>query len=113
MDAASAFAKRDEDEILSRKGLDMYGWGQFRGWNDMARLVAAAHGVPFLDVFPATRLRPGGHRVDRRFHRPPYRHGKVDCAHYCTPGPINDWVASLLALWTLPRKAPGTKDVAE
>ena len=78
----------------------------------MARKVTAVFGVPFMDVFTATQSRPGGHRFVTRskateLGRPTHRSKdklprvETDCAHYCIPGPINDWAVSLLAFWTV------------
>ena len=70
-----------------------YHWADFERQNNVSREVAAAHRVAFLNVHPATAVRPGGHMPSRRG-------AKGDCAHYCLPGPIDEWVRSLLALWT-------------
>ena len=70
-----------------------YHWADFERQNQVAHSVAASHEVTFLHVHPATLTRPGG-------HMPPRRGAHGDCAHYCLPGPIDEWVRSLLALWT-------------
>ena len=40
-----------------------------------------------------TAQRPGGHMPARKA-------AGGDCAHYCLPGPIDEWVRLLLALWS-------------
>ena len=51
--------------------------------------------APYLDVYYATSLRPGGHRPAMGAG------GKgTDCMHYCLPGPIDDWARLLMAFWT-------------
>ena len=77
----------------------------------MARKVTATFGVPFMDVFVSTQSRPGGHRFSSksvgdvrrpaRRSTPQSRRTETDCAHYCIPGPLNDWAISLLAFWTV------------
>lgn len=72
-----------------------YGWEHFEAQNDLVRAAAAAHGAPYLDVYYATSLRPGGHRPAMGAG------GKgTDCMHYCLPGPIDDWARLLMAFWT-------------
>ena len=70
-----------------------YYWQDFARQNAVARTVADAHSVTFLQVHQQTAKRPGG-------HMPARRGAKGDCAHYCLPGPIDEWVRLLLALWT-------------
>ena len=87
-----ALASRAEDSVFSfRRRNDAFGWGQFRNWNEMARRVTASLGVPFFDVFPATSLLPGSHRIDRSYRRGIFIPGKMDCAHYCIPGAMRTW----------------------
>ena len=81
-------ARRDDSHPLRQNGT-AYQWDQFESFNNVTRRIAAAHGVPYLDVYRATALRPGGRRP--AFH---------DCLHYCLPGPPDDWVRMLLMLWT-------------
>lgn len=68
-------------------------WADFGRQNGLAAELAARHNLTFLDVHYATSLRPGGHMPSRKA-------AAGDCAHYCLPGPIDEWVKLLLALWT-------------
>ena len=70
-----------------------YHWADFGRQNGLAARLAALHNVTYLDVHYATSLRPGGHMPSRKA-------AAGDCAHYCLPGPIDEWVRLLLALWT-------------
>lgn len=70
-----------------------YHWEAFGRQNLLARELAAAFNHTFLDVHQATALRPGGHMPSRSAM-------PGDCAHYCLPGPIDEWVRLLFALWT-------------
>ena len=45
-------------------------------------------GVPYINTFVATSLRPGG-----RLH-------PDDCNHFCLPGPVDEWTRLLLAFAT-------------
>lgn len=50
--------------------------------------LMAQLGVPYLNSFVATSLRPGG------------RLRRDDCLHFCLPGPVDDWTRWLLAFLT-------------
>lgn len=60
---------------------DGYNWHRFEKQNELIRaLLHEKHEhVLFLDIFPATVLRPDGHTTE-------------DALHYCIPGPIDQWV---------------------
>lgn len=70
-----------------------YHWAEFDRQNALAARLARLHNFTFLDVHYATSLRPGGHMPSRKA-------AAGDCAHYCLPGPIDEWTKLLLALWT-------------
>ena len=75
-----------------------YNWHRFHAQNRMAEEEVRAVGGVFLDVEPMTGLRADGHRELNLA-------GRVDCLHYCEPGPV-DWWAQLLLntlLQLLPR----------
>ena len=54
------------------------------------QLVASGHGN--LDVHRATSLRPGGHMPHRKA-------ANGDCAHYCLPGPLDEYEENVRQLW--------------
>ncbi|CAI5531682.1 unnamed protein product [Closterium sp. Naga37s-1] len=66
-----------------QNGSDLpFHWGEFKVQNDAVRPVVEAMGGVFMDVDPLSALRPDGHRglVE-----------KMDCLHYCLPGPEDTW----------------------
>ena len=69
-------------------------WANISHQNDIARRVARAHGVPYVDVFTQTAFRPGA--------RPNWHDG--ECMHFCIPGPVDDWARLLLASWIVERR---------
>ena len=73
--------------------LEAYHWPEFGRQNAQVARLAAAHNITFLDVHAQTARRPGGHMPGRKS-------AAGDCAHYCIPGPLDEWVRMLLALWT-------------
>ena len=70
-----------------------YHWAEFARQNRLASDLAGANNLTYLDVHTATSYRPGGHMPTRKS-------ASGDCAHYCIPGPIDEWVRLLLAFWT-------------
>ena len=66
-----------------------YHWAEFGQQNAKVRRLVTERNMTFLDVHGQTSMRPGGHMP-----------GRVDCAHYCMPGPIDEWLRLLLALLT-------------
>ena len=82
-----SFAAAHDDVV---KG---FNWANFEQQNEKVAKVAAAFNITYLDVHYATSLRPGGHMPSRKT-------AAGDCAHYCIPGPIDEWSRLLLALWT-------------
>ena len=72
---------------------DAYHWADFEPQNMFARRLAKERNITYLDVHYQTSMRPGGHMPARKA-------APGDCAHYCLPGPIDEWVRLLLALWT-------------
>jgi hypothetical protein len=64
-----------------------YHWSEFIAQNKLAREITARHHVAYLDVAPATELRPDSHLSAQ------------DCLHYCIPGPIDMWVE--LFIWAV------------
>ncbi|CAI7881564.1 unnamed protein product [Closterium sp. NIES-54] len=75
-------SKRQEPETLP------YNWGDFVRQNEMAREIVEAAGAVYLDVDTMTALRADGHVGKNRRY-------KVDCLHYCLPGPIDLWTKML------------------
>ena len=63
-------------------------WGEFGAENEAARREVEAVGGVYLDVEGMTALRADGH-VGRN------RKDKVDCLHYCLPGPVDTWTQLL------------------
>eukprot|EP00475_Leptophrys_vorax_P013272 TRINITY_DN19645_c0_g1_i1.p1 TRINITY_DN19645_c0_g1~~TRINITY_DN19645_c0_g1_i1.p1 ORF type:complete len:369 (+),score=-13.92 TRINITY_DN19645_c0_g1_i1:156-1109(+) len=59
-------------------------WGDFTLQNQLVRAAVEETGAVFMDVEPATALRPDGHRGDVGGPR-------IDCLHYCSPGPEDTW----------------------
>lgn len=59
-------------------------WGKISHQNDLAHHTASAFGIPFWDVYPATVMRPGGHRAH-------------DCSHFCLPGPPDELTREMIA----------------
>ncbi|CAI5524884.1 unnamed protein product, partial [Closterium sp. Naga37s-1] len=66
-----------QGEIFSR-------WGEFKQQNEMVREIVEDAGGLFMDVDPMMALRPDGHRGV-------VAKDKVDCLHYCLPGPEDTW----------------------
>ncbi|CAI5500015.1 unnamed protein product [Closterium sp. Naga37s-1] len=75
-------SKRQAPETLP------YNWGDFVRQNEMAREIVEAAGAVYLDVDTMTALRADGHVGKNRRY-------KVDCLHYCLPGPIDLWTKML------------------
>ncbi|CAI5961177.1 unnamed protein product [Closterium sp. NIES-64] len=75
-------SKRQAPETLP------YNWGDFVRQNEMAREIVEAAGAVYLDVDTMTSLRADGHVGKNRRY-------KVDCLHYCLPGPIDLWTKML------------------
>jgi len=75
-----------------------YAWHQFRNAS-RATIAALPDSVLVLDVDAATALRADSHpwRADMEAQ------GKVDCLHYCTPGPVDFWVELWAALLRMAR----------
>ncbi|CAI5508232.1 unnamed protein product [Closterium sp. Naga37s-1] len=70
--------------LLKRQnGSDLpFHWGEFKAQNEAVRPIVEAMGGVFLDVDPLSALRPDGHRGFVE---------KMDCLHYCLPGPEDTW----------------------
>jgi hypothetical protein len=66
---------------------DKYEWGKIAHQNVLAHGMAKAFAVPFWDVYPATLMRPAGHR-------------RQDCGHFCLPGPPDELTREFLAYLT-------------
>lgn len=64
-----------------------YNWGALRLQNVIAKEIVERHGGVFMDVEHQTSLRPDGHFATME--------GKIDCLHYCSPGPMDTWVQML------------------
>ena len=72
--------------LSTKKATLGFGWHLFLPQNELSRELFLAAGARYLDVYWSSSLRPDGH-------------GKVgDCAHYCLPGPVDDWNQMLLYL---------------
>ena len=65
-----------------------YGWRNVYGHHRLDQDLMAGLGVPYLNTFVATSMRPGG-----RLH-------PLDCNHFCLPGPLDEWTRLLLAFLT-------------
>lgn len=76
-----------EAQLAADQTAAEYAWHRFYNAS-RATLAALPSGVVALDVDAATALRADSHpwRLDME------EKGKVDCLHYCTPGPIDMWV---------------------
>ena len=70
------------EQVKARR--DKYEWGKIAHQNALAHGMAKAFAIPFWDVYPATLMRPAGHR-------------KQDCGHFCLPGPPDELTRELLA----------------
>ncbi|CAI5473254.1 unnamed protein product [Closterium sp. Yama58-4] len=64
-----------------------YHWGDFGRQNELARRVVERYGGVYWDLDTSTGLRPDGHVM--------LKDGRVDCLHYCLPGPADTWVRML------------------
>ncbi len=80
-------APLSEEQLRSDEMAAAYAWHRFRNVS-RATLAALPDGVVALDVDAATALRADSHpwRLDME------EKGKVDCLHYCLPGPVDMWV---------------------
>ena len=71
---------------LHRSNSNAHGsWHNLYAHHRLDQDLMSRLGVPYLNVFTATSLRPGG-----RLH-------PTDCARFCLPGPIDEWTRLLLA----------------
>ncbi|CAI5991924.1 unnamed protein product [Closterium sp. NIES-65] len=61
-----------------------YKWGNFKLQNELVKSIVEENGGVYMDVDPMTALRPDGHRGDVGGTR-------LDCLHYCSPGPEDTW----------------------
>ncbi|CAI5518587.1 unnamed protein product [Closterium sp. Naga37s-1] len=70
--------------LLKRQnGSDLpFHWGEFKAQNEAVRPIVEAMGGVFMDVDHLSALRPDGHRGFVE---------KMDCLHYCLPGPEDTW----------------------
>ncbi|GJP42063.1 hypothetical protein CLOM_g1657 [Closterium sp. NIES-68] len=75
-DAAGPISKRQNASDLP------YHWGEFKAQNEAVRPIVEGMGGVFMDVDPLSALRPDGHRGFVE---------KMDCLHYCLPGPEDAW----------------------
>lgn len=89
-------APLSDEQLRADEIAEEYRWHRFR---NVSRAIMAAlpDSVVVLDVDAATSLRADSHpwRLDM------VEKGKVDCLHYCLPGPVDTWVelwASLLRM---------------
>lgn len=62
-------------------------WSEILEQNGLARRIVEQHGGVYLNVETMTALRADGHFGTYN--------GKVDCLHYCSPGPVDEWVGLL------------------
>ncbi|CAI5493543.1 unnamed protein product [Closterium sp. Naga37s-1] len=92
-DATQGLMKKESDEYALSGG-DPEKWTQ----NEMARGMAEELGIVYMDVDSMTALRPDGHKG----WKPSIQ--RLDCLHYCTPGPLDSWMDILYntLLRTLP-----------
>jgi len=67
---------------------DRYNWTGLSPQNTFVRRIAESYGIPFWDTYPATLMRPGGHRPN-------------DCVHYWLPGPPDGLTLQMLAYLNL------------
>ena len=74
---------------------DRYNWSKFGTMEVLAKAALKPFGVPYLDVYRATSMRPGGYNLLRPRGS---RHAVIDCGHYCLPGPLDEWSRLLLLL---------------
>lgn len=91
--------------------LKRYGWHRFVDTNEAARSIARRHGVSVLNVWPASTMRPGGRRAasPHAFYGGDGR----DCAHFCLPGPPDEWIRMLLTFWSAVDLVVERKPLAE
>lgn len=72
--------------------VDRYNWTDLQPQNIGMHKMAQQWGVPFWDAYPATLMRPGGHRGVGR---------SADCVHYWLPGPPDGLTLQLLSYLNL------------
>ncbi len=92
-DQADALQARIHAPAASEAHLDRYNWSKFAIMEDIAKTALAPWSVPYLDVYRATSMRPGGYNLLRPRGS---RHAVIDCGHYCLPGPLDEWTRLLL-----------------
>ncbi|GJP54292.1 hypothetical protein CLOM_g13398 [Closterium sp. NIES-68] len=93
--ATAPIPKRQDPSVLP------YNWEKLAGQNEIARGIAEELGMVYMDVDAMTALRPDGHKG----WKPSIQ--RLDCLHYCTPGPLDSWMDvlynTLLRTLPLPR----------
>ncbi|CAI5929297.1 unnamed protein product [Closterium sp. NIES-65] len=70
-------------------GILPYNWDKFARQNKLAEVIVKRYGAAYMDVDSMTALRADGHKE----FVPAVN--KVDCLHYCHPGPLDGWVEHL------------------
>ena len=73
--------------LMRSRSNSQYNWRSVEGRASGARTLLESFGVPYLDTYFATALRPGGRMPN-------------SCNHFCLPGPVDEWVRLLLAWWS-------------
>ncbi|GJP29039.1 hypothetical protein CLOM_g41 [Closterium sp. NIES-68] len=75
-----------------------FNWDKFPHQNWISQPLAERLGMPFMDIERMMALRPDGHTGQL---------AKLDCLHYCMPGPLDTWVqvmANMLEKLLAPRR---------
>ena len=77
----------DVAALIRSRSNAQYNWRRIEQRASQTRAMLEHLGVPYMDTFVASALRPGGRMPN-------------SCNHFCLPGPIDDWVRLLIARWT-------------
>ena len=77
----------DVAALMRSRSNAQYNWRRIEQRASQTRAMLEHLGVPYMDTYVASALRPGGRMPN-------------SCNHFCLPGPIDDWVRLLIARWT-------------
>ena len=88
-------ASYGEEVVAMDPTLDRYNWSRFALMETLAKAALKPANVPYLDVYRATSMRPGGYNLLRPRGS---RSAVIDCGHYCMPGPLDEWGRLLLLM---------------
>jgi hypothetical protein len=79
----------------SRYEEDKYLYHLFPQFDELSRNMSRSWGLPVIDI-SVLALRPDGHKGDRMASIGKEEHAKIDCLHWCMPGPMDIFPRILL-----------------